>query len=147
ATEQVIPEVTEEAPIVETEVIEPTAEPTVAPTEEVVEETPIPESLPAEPSLFPLFADNFDSDILTWTLGAGWAQIASEGGQALRGAAGSTPVVFAYDRIPDVAVAARFNISVGSVGLSVRESGAGSYQAVLSADGSVTLLRAGQAIG
>ena len=147
ATEQVIPEVTEEAPIVETEVIEPTAEPTVAPTEEVVEETPIPESLPAEPSLFPLFADNFDSDILTWTLGAGWAQIASEGGQALQGAAGSTSVVFAYDRIPDVAVAARFNISAGSAGLSVRESGAGSYQAVLSADGSVTLLRAGQAIG
>lgn len=98
----------------------------------------------AEPQLMPLFTDNFDTGALyLWTLGAGWALARSENGQALTTTT-DEPVTFVHNTLLDAAVQARFQFTQGMVRLSLRQSEAGAYTAVLNADGNIALYRGSQ---
>src|SRR5690606_32428059 len=91
--------------------------------------------------------DNFETDLGTWTLGAGWSRTPSEGGQALQVVNSAEPVTFVRSDIYDGAVQARFLLNGGAAGLSVRQSAAGSYTATLDSSGSVRLYRSGALFG
>jgi Tol biopolymer transport system component len=99
--------------------------------------------LPEEPELGLLFSDNFDnSDLSAWTLGANWALAPSEDGQALEITNSAEAAVLNLDSYFNVAAQAQFLFNTGSVRLTLRESEAGRYAAVLSIDGQVSLYRA-----
>jgi hypothetical protein len=111
-------------------------------------DTPTTPTLPPEPPLTLLFSDNFDTgQLLTWTVGAGWTLVPSEGGQALQMSNSEEPVTFVYNNLLDVAVQARFQINAGAARLSVRESAVGRYSALLDANGQVSLYRGEALLG
>ena len=142
-TEEPVVEQPTEEPVVEESTEEPVVE---QPTEEPVIETPEPVNLPAEPALIALFADSFDAELFTWTLGNGWAQVPNENGQALQVSNSTDPLTFTHNNIYDVAVQARFLLGGGSASLSVRDSAVGNYSATLDSNGNVSLLRAGNVL-
>jgi hypothetical protein len=105
-------------------------------------------ALPPEPQLQLLFNDNFDTGALyLWTLGAGWSLVDSEGGKALQVTNSDEPVTFVHNTLGDVAVEAQFRFNSGMARLSVRQSDAGSYTALLDANGQVSLFRGSQPLG
>jgi hypothetical protein len=136
----------------------PSIEPTVAVTEAITAvpseapnlpptDAPTAVPLPAEPPLTLMVEDTFDSGALDlWTLGAGWSLVPSESGQALQGVNSAEAVTFVHGDLFNVAVQARFFMSVGSAHLSVRQSSAGQYTASLGTDGLVELYRAGSLV-
>jgi hypothetical protein len=71
----------------------------------------------------------------------------SDGGQALQVADSDEPVTFVHNTLGDVAVAARLRFSSGLARLSIRQSQAGSYTALLAASGQVSLYRGSQPLG
>jgi hypothetical protein len=102
----------------------------------------LPSPFGPEPPLQPLLTDTFDTGALYfWTLGKGWSLIASEGGQALANPAGDEPVTFVHSTLTDLAVQVRVRFEAGMFRLSLRQSEAGAYTALLSADGQVALYR------
>lgn len=103
--------------------------------------------LQAEPLLYPNFLDHFDAGLSAWSLGAGWSQVASEGGLALQVVNSTEPATFIQGESYDVAAQARFLLNAGSAGIRVRQSAVGSYTATLNANGQVTLSRADTVIG
>ena len=105
-------------------------------------------ALPTEPPLTELFTDNFDTGALyLWTLGAGWALVPSEGGQALQVTNSDEPVTFVHNTLTDMAVQASFQFDTGMARLSVRQSEAGAYSVLLDSTGQVALLRGGEMQG
>lgn len=108
----------------------------------------LPSPFGPEPPLQPLLTDTFDTGALYfWTLGAGWSLIASEGGQALANPAGDEPVTFVHHTLTDLAVQLRVHFEAGMFRLSLRQSEAGAYTALLSADGQVALYRGTSVLG
>jgi hypothetical protein len=104
--------------------------------------TPTPEALPAEPELGMLFRDHFDSgDLSAWTLGNGWALVASEDGQALQVANTAGSALYNGDALFNAAVQARFLVGLGSAHLSARQSAEGSYTVSVDVNGQVALYR------
>jgi hypothetical protein len=103
-------------------------------------------NLPPEPELKLLFTDTFDTGALyLWQpLGLGWSLVDSEGGKALQVTNSDEPVTFVYNTLNDVAVQARFMFDTGMVRMSARQSEAGSYTVVLSANGQLALFRGSQ---
>ncbi|MBN8591156.1 MAG: hypothetical protein J0M33_05335 [Anaerolineae bacterium] len=93
-----------------------------------------------KPPLQPLLTDTLDSGALYfWTLGAGWDLTDSEGGKALANPAGDEPVTFVHHTLTDLAVQVRVRFEAGMFRLSLRQSDAGAYTALLSAEGQVAL--------
>lgn len=128
-----------ETPTIELE----TSTPSVTPTNTVT-----PTAFPPEPPLTVLFTDTFDTgELYLWTLGAGWSLVPSEGGQALQVTNSDEPVTFVHNTIGNAAVQARFLMSSGMTRLSLRQSDAGSYTAVMDMNGQVSLYRNGQLMG
>lgn len=110
--------------------------------------TPTLPAFPPEPALSLLFADNFDAgQPLLWTLGEGWAFVPSENGLALGVTSSDAPVTFVHNTLEDAAVQARFHFTSGMARLSLRQSEAGSYTALLDAGGQVALYRGSQVMG
>jgi len=170
-TPEATAEVTQEAPVVVTEepVVEVTAEPTeVVPTAEATEEpvvdlteeptqvvpteeaTAAPTEVPleAEPALSLLFYDAFDAaDASNWLPAAGWF-MADGAYQAANGAALTSQPTFlpAPAQFYNVSAQARFKLNAGSVQLSVRANGPVAYTASLDANGTVSLVRAGEVV-
>jgi hypothetical protein len=140
-----------------------TAEPTASPSETATPEwtatatasasatataSATPPLYPTEPALTPLFTDTFDTgELYLWQIGAGWVLTTSEGGQALQVSGSDEPVTFVHDTLLDVAVQMRVQLAGRMARLSIRQSAAGAYTAVLSADGSVTLFRGDTVLG
>jgi hypothetical protein len=133
----------------------PPATQSVWPTETALVTTSIPVSTPTptetpllrEPVLTEILVDNFDSGVSPWwILGAGWSLVSSGGGQALQSNNSELPLTFQYNTFYNVAAEARFLISVGSVQLSLRQSGAGRYTVTLDTNGQVILYRADQVL-
>jgi hypothetical protein len=89
-----------------------------------------------------LLTDTFDTGALYfWTPGAGWDLIDSEGGKALSTKGGDEPVTFVHNTLTDLAVQVRVRFEAGMFRLSLRQSEAGAYTALLSAEGQVALYR------
>ncbi len=145
-----------------TETSVPTLEPTALPTETlpVTDVAPPTVTLPAgmpptatetgaplppEPPLALLWSETFDSgDLSHWRLGAGWALVAHNGGQALQLSQPAGAVQFAQTPLQDVAIQARFLTTMSAAELMVRQSGDGSYSASLNRGGQIVLARSGQ---
>lgn len=101
-----------------------------------------------EPPLTELFTDNFDTGALyLWTLGAGWGLVPNEGGQALQVTNSDEAVAFVYDNLTNVATQVRFIMTTGLARLSIRQSEAGAYTALIDMNGQVGLYRGSQLIG
>jgi hypothetical protein len=95
-----------------------------------------------------LLTDTFDTGALYfWTLGAGWDLIDSEGGKALANKGGDEAVTFVHSTLTDLAVQLRVRFENGMFRLSLRQSAAGAYTALLSADGQVALYRGTAVLG
>jgi hypothetical protein len=109
--------------------------------------TPTTTPFGTEPPLSLIFTDNFDAGATTlWTLGAGWAFVASESGQALQ-ATSDEAVTFANNNVSEAAAEARFLLPSGLARLSIRQSEAGSYTALMDASGNIVLYRGGEQMG
>lgn len=117
-----------------------TAESTLQPTATV-------NAIPTEPPLTLLVSETFDSGSLAlWLPGPGWGLIPNEAGQALLTTT-DAPLSLNQTNLSEAAVQARVRWTTGTVWLSLNQTASGSYEAALSADGTVQLLRAGQVLG
>jgi hypothetical protein len=117
---------------------------TETPTETLTPTTP---PFGTEPPLSLIFTDNFDSgDTTLWTLGAGWSFVASESGQALQSTSDEA-VTFANNNVADAAAEARFLLPSALARLSLRQSEAGSYTALMDVSGNIVLYRGGEQMG
>jgi len=126
-------------PVIETPA--PTLTPGLAPTSETASSTGA-DVLPPEPPLALLFDDRFDegkSD--RWNLGAGWSLVDDNGNPMLQVSNSTSELTYIYNTLKDVALQARVLLDKGSVRMSVRQSAAGRYSAVLDALGRVSLYR------
>jgi hypothetical protein len=135
-----------EPPTIESTTVNPSEVPTEAATEVNTTVLPVPTatSLPEAPPLSPYFADNFDmGDLSAWTLGAGWALAASEGGRALQVFNSDQPVRLQQIMLFSTEAQLRFRSSMGALRLSIRQSSIGDYTAVLASDGTVAVYRLG----
>ncbi|MBZ0303188.1 MAG: hypothetical protein K8J31_25800, partial [Anaerolineae bacterium] len=103
----------------------------VEPVESGVEVTTV-SYLAAPLPLNLLYVDTFDAGVLyAWEVGPFWSFTSEGGGQALEVTGSNAPVTFRYSTLRDAAVQARFKLDEGSARLSLRESEAGNYTAVL----------------
>ena len=123
-----------------------TPAPTLTPGGVVVPTEIVPltgaESLPAEPPLALLFDDRFDGQNSDrWNLGAGWSVVDDNGNPMLQVSNSTSELTYIYNTLKDVALQARVLLDKGSVRMSVRQSAAGRYSAVLDALGRVSLYR------
>lgn len=125
--------------------VPPTATPEVIPTIlPMATATDVPETMPNEPPLTLLLTDGFDAgEVSYWELGTGWSLTSFVNGPALQVVNSAQPIVFMYDNLFNVAAQAQFWLNTNAASLNVRQSSVGSYRAVLSADGTVNLFRAG----
>jgi len=100
------------------------------------------EPLPVEPEMALVFSDSFDSgDLSAWTLGAGWSLVSSASGQALQVIDSVEQATYNRAEFDDAAVETQFALNGSFLQVSVRQSSAGSYGAVLYANGQVELYR------
>jgi len=135
-----------ETPPVETETpVEITPEATVDPGE--VTQTPPATDEPTvapEPPLSLLVRDLFDELNPTyWQTDASWSLVPNENGNALQATSNQPAQYLIAAQFYNVAAQARFAISTSSAQVTLRNSPAGNYTAVLDAAGTVQLLRAG----
>jgi len=125
-TETLAPEITPEI----TASPEATAEPSLTPTAI---------TLPTEPPLTLLLSDTFDASSTNWQPQPGVSTV----GQALEIAPEATAIL-AYEPFTNVAVQAGFLLNENGIArLTLRESQAGGYTALIAANGRVDLYRAG----
>lgn len=154
ATEQLPTEVPSETPTLEptpeatetlpppTETLAPEITPEITASPEVTAEpslTPTATTLPAEPTLTLLLNDTFDASSPHWQPQPGVSTV----GQTLEIAPEATAVL-AYEPFTNVAVQANFLLNENGIArLTLRESEAGGYTALIAANGRVDLYRAG----
>ena len=109
--------------------------------------TAFPTQFP-EPPMQLLANETFDNgDLSPWQLGTGWALVASDDGLAMQVVDSEAALRYIKGQFFNAAVQARFLMPTGLARLSLRQSSAGNYTAVLDASGAVQLLRAGIAVG
>jgi hypothetical protein len=127
-----------------------TQETVEAPTVVIAQEaSPTPASLePSQAAIVPeppfglLVREMFDNgDLSPWTLSSSWTIVTSENGQALQVLNSSTAIELQKGAFYNVAVQARFLSDSGAARLSIRQSEAGQYSAVLNPNGTVALYR------
>jgi len=100
------------------------------------------DTVPAEPALNAVYADNFDSGNLNhWKLGAGWILFGDPGAKSLQTTNDSGTATFAYDTLNNTAIQMRVLMSSSSIRLNLRQSSAGSYGVVLQPTGQIALYR------
>ncbi len=100
------------------------------------------DTVPAEPTLNPVYTDNFDSGNLNhWKLGAGWILFGDPGAKMLQVTDDSGDATFAYDTLNNAAVQMRVLMTSSSIRLTLRQSSAGSYGVVLQPTGQIALYR------
>lgn len=79
-----------------------------------------------------LYVDTFDAGVLyAWEIDPVWTFVPQRDGQALYVKNNSAPVRFRHNTLLNAAVQARFKLDGGNARLSLRESEAGSYTAVI----------------
>lgn len=105
------------------------------------------DSVQPEPPLTLLFDDRFDGrNSERWNLGAGWSLIDDNGNPLLQVSNSTSELTYIYNTLKDVALKARVLLDKGSVRMSIRQSAAGRYSAVLDALGRVSLYRSNDLI-
>lgn len=105
-------------------------------------ETATSTPLPPEPELGPVMLGDFDAGYPgEWLLGAGWSWefVPNEGVLQLLNS--PEAAVLQWGDLLNVALSARFQVQSGGLRLSVRQSAAGSYNAVIDSGGLLRLYR------
>jgi len=101
-----------------------------------------------EPPLTLLFTDTFDTgSLILWNVGTGWSLTAHDNGQALQVVNSDEPTTFVHNTLHNAAVQAHFALNAGMFRLSLRQSDAGAYTAILALNGELALYRGNQVIG
>ncbi len=124
-------------------------EPLVATPTVTLTPSPTATPLPPEPELRPVIIDDFADKFGIghpdrWRLGAGWLLTSIDGEPGFQVLDGEPPAVFEWGDLLNVAVSIRLRVREGAVKLSVRQSAAGSYSAVLDTGGVLRLYRGDQ---
>jgi hypothetical protein len=99
-------------------------------------------ALPPEPELGVIILSNFEiGDPDEWRLGAGWSRGYGNGEGVLQLLNSADAATLIWGDLLNVAVSVRVQVQSGGLRLSVRQSVAGSYSAVLDSGGLLRLLR------
>jgi hypothetical protein len=100
------------------------------------------DTIPPEPPLNPVYTDNFDSGNLNhWKLGAGWILFGETGAKSLQTTDNSGDATFAYDTLDNSAIQVRVMMLSNNIKLTLRQSIAGYYAAVMQPTGQIALYR------
>ncbi|MBL8147766.1 MAG: PD40 domain-containing protein, partial [Anaerolineae bacterium] len=116
-----------------------TETPTVTAT---LTETATGTPLPPEPELRPVILGDFDTGYPgDWLLGAGWSWESVQNEGVLQLLNSPEAALLQWGGLLNVALSARFQVQSGGLRLSVRQSAAGSYSAVINSGGLLRLFR------
>ena len=119
--------------------------PTETATSEPYTPSPLPTltamTLPGEPELGLLYADNFEvGDTFAWNLGVGWSLATYPQGQVLQLLSSDAFATLLSDPLNNVAAQVLFQLNTGNLFLGARDG----YRAVVDTQGLVRLYRSGQ---